>query len=240
MFNPVTDPTLWQKLERFQLDEPDAQLPFSKRLAKEKNWSDDFTLKAIDEYKRFLYLAVVADHPVTPSETVDAVWHLHLCYTRSYWGELCPKILGRNLHHNPSQGGADQSTLFRNQYQRTLESYRREFGTPPPAEIWLKIENQVRVNPGLRNSSSEYNISISKKWTHVSFSSLIAGLLVVGCSKELSKEDASLTLFIGGVVLFLILLTLFKKGGKGGGGNSGGNCTAGCDSGCGSNCGGGD
>ncbi|MEK6230809.1 MAG: hypothetical protein N2A42_03075 [Luteolibacter sp.] len=33
------------------------------------------------EYKRFVALAMLAGHPVTPSEEVDQAWHLHLVYT---------------------------------------------------------------------------------------------------------------------------------------------------------------
>ncbi|MBW4465378.1 MAG: hypothetical protein KME07_08055 [Pegethrix bostrychoides GSE-TBD4-15B] len=31
----------------------------------------------IEEYKKFLFLAIVADHPVTSLNAVDQAWHLH-------------------------------------------------------------------------------------------------------------------------------------------------------------------
>ena len=74
---------LWEKLEGFQLDDNNAVLDFSARLSKENGWSREFTTRAIQEYKRFLLLAMHAGHPVTPGEAVDQVWHLHLVYTRS-------------------------------------------------------------------------------------------------------------------------------------------------------------
>jgi hypothetical protein len=37
----------------------------------------------------------ISTHIVTPSEQVDQVWHLHLTYTRSYWDEFCPNVLGQ-------------------------------------------------------------------------------------------------------------------------------------------------
>ena len=67
------------------MDEPGAALPFTSRLAREQGWSHAFAARAIREYKRFLILAMEAGHPVTPSEAVDQVWHLHLVYTVSYW-----------------------------------------------------------------------------------------------------------------------------------------------------------
>lgn len=90
---------LYERLQTFSLDEPDAILPFSVRLARENRWSLEYTQQAIAEYKKFAFLAVVAGHPVAPSEQVDQVWHLHLTYTRSYWDEFCPNILRKSFHH---------------------------------------------------------------------------------------------------------------------------------------------
>ena len=33
---------------------------------------------AIEEYRKFVFLALVAGHQITPSDQVDQVWHLHL------------------------------------------------------------------------------------------------------------------------------------------------------------------
>jgi uncharacterized protein (TIGR04222 family) len=73
---------------------------------------------------------------VTPSKVVDEVWHLHLIYTQSYWGEFCPHVLGRPLHHDPGQGRRGEAQRHAQQYADTLASYRRIFGCDPPAEIW--------------------------------------------------------------------------------------------------------
>jgi uncharacterized protein (TIGR04222 family) len=83
---------------------------------------------------------MVSDHEVTPSEQVDEVWHLHLVYTRSYWDELCPKVLGRPLHHHPTRGGLTESTRHHEQYDRTLASYRLQFGESAPTDIWPPAE----------------------------------------------------------------------------------------------------
>jgi hypothetical protein len=132
---------LWQRLEAFELDDADAAYPWSQRLARENGWSHPLALRVAAEYKRFLFLACAAGHPVTPSEEVDAAWHLHLLYTRSYWEELCPEVLGRPLHHGPTRGGRQEGEKFHDWYQRTLESYRRFFGEPP-ADIWPKAEER--------------------------------------------------------------------------------------------------
>ena len=149
---------LWEKLKSFQLDDNNAVFDFSARLSKENGWSREFTTRAIQEYKRFLLLAMHAGHPVTPAEAVDQVWHLHLVYTRSYWQVLCSQILGRPLHHEPTKGGAMEGGKFREQYQRTLDSYRRLFGEEPPADIWTSVEHCFR-------SKILRWVDVSRHWT---------------------------------------------------------------------------
>jgi hypothetical protein len=126
---------LWAKVDAFQIDEPHAPKPFSARLAAEQGWTQNLTLAAIEEYKRFMFLAVAAGHPVTPSVTVDEVWHLHLIYTKSYWEDFCVNVLDRLIHHKPGNGSDDEKLSFVRQYEQTLQSYRQFFGEPPRA-IW--------------------------------------------------------------------------------------------------------
>ena len=127
---------LYQRIERFSLDEPDHQLSFSQRLARDNGWSLHYTDKVIEEYKKFVFLAVVAGHPVSPSDQVDQAWHLHLTYTRSYWQEFCPNILQTSLHHEPTRGGLSEKIKFDELYSKTLESYRQFFDQSPPLNIW--------------------------------------------------------------------------------------------------------
>ncbi|HVK02716.1 MAG TPA: hypothetical protein VM490_04545, partial [Armatimonadaceae bacterium] len=127
---------LWKRISDFTFDVPDAPLSFSRRLARENGWSPAYTRRVLDEYRRFLFLATVAAHPVTPSDAVDGAWHLHLLYTQSYWEDLCRDTLGRPLHHGPTKGGASEDVRFEDQYARTLAAYRQWFGQAPPADIW--------------------------------------------------------------------------------------------------------
>ncbi|NET84114.1 MAG: TIGR04222 domain-containing membrane protein [Moorea sp. SIO1F2] len=145
---------LYQRLQAFSLDDAEAKFPFSKRLARENRWSFNYTQRVIEEYKKFAFLAVVADHPVSPSDPVDQVWHLHLTYTHSYWGEFCPNILQTPFHHLPSGGGAREKSKFDDWYSKTLASYHYFFGEAPPLDIWAPADihvsqdiNFVRVNP---------------------------------------------------------------------------------------------
>jgi len=127
---------LWERISSFSPDKAGAQLPFSRRLAKENGWPADFAARAIEEYKRFVYLAMAAGHPVSPSDAVDQVWHLHLTYTENYWKQFCAEILREPLHHQPTEGGPAEHDKFKDWYRRTKASYRDHFGEEPPRELW--------------------------------------------------------------------------------------------------------
>lgn len=126
---------LYRRICRFDLDDPTAIYSFSYKLAWEYQWTGIYTCRAIREYKKFIFLAMVTGHPVSPSVQVDRVWHLHLLYTKSYWDDFCGNVLQERLHHSPSLGGQQESEKYRNDYIQTLDSYRCFFGEPP-SDIW--------------------------------------------------------------------------------------------------------
>ncbi|MBE9127118.1 TIGR04222 domain-containing membrane protein, partial [Coleofasciculus sp. LEGE 07081] len=132
----VQQAELYRRIQAFSLDEPDTNQPFTQRLARENRWSARYTQRVTDEYKKFVFLAAAAGHPVAPSDQVDQVWHLHLLYTHSYWGEFCPNILQMPFHHSPSRGGKSEHHKFYDWYSKTLASYESFFGHAPPADIW--------------------------------------------------------------------------------------------------------
>lgn len=127
---------VWQKLSAWHPDDPASIDPFSRRLQRENGWTREHTSKAIDEYRRFLFLSQVAGHVVCPSEDVDQVWHQHLTCTRSYWEDLCGRILKRPLHHQPTTGGRTENERYAELYTRTLASYQEWFGCQPDPELW--------------------------------------------------------------------------------------------------------
>ena len=43
---------IWQKIEEFEIDDLDSSFTFSDRLARENDWSIEYTLRAIQEYKK--------------------------------------------------------------------------------------------------------------------------------------------------------------------------------------------
>lgn len=137
---------VWDALFHYTIGPDDAALRFVDRLARENGWTGDHATRVLLEYKRFAFLAVTADHQVTPSDAVDQAWHLHLTYTRDYWERFCPEVLGRPLHHGPTAGGPAEQHRFFEQYARTLRSYERIFG-PAPADIWPGASQRLIDDP---------------------------------------------------------------------------------------------
>jgi hypothetical protein len=126
---------LWQQLAKLEITPPNLSLTFEARLAREQAWSLDRSFAVVEEYRKFLFLLLTCSHPVTPSEEVDAAWHLHLLYTRSYYDDLCQRIAGFIIHHQPTAGGPAEGNKFRDWYQKTLDAYAERFGSPPK-DIW--------------------------------------------------------------------------------------------------------
>ena len=186
----------WRRME---IDPPDATTRFQHRLKQYNKWTDEFAARVTKEYRRFLYLAARAGHPVTPSDTVDQAWHLHLIYTRHYWEELCGKILGLQLHHEPSAGGTVESNRFERQYEQTIESYKAAFGEAPPADIW-----PVREPATLG--------ALGKKF-------LVAGGTIVGTAIALKAANIPLLIFvaIAGIIAYSRVATAAPNPGKRGG-----------------------
>ena len=124
-------------------------LTFTGRLARDHGWSLDEARAAIEEYRRFCFLAVSAGRGVTPSEEVDEVWHQHLTYSRDYWRNWCGEALRTELHHEPTKGGAAQGAHFAEQYAATLALYEARFGPPPPS-FWPGTAERFGRRPRFR------------------------------------------------------------------------------------------
>ncbi len=152
---------LYERIQAFSLDQDEAKLTFTRRLARDNDWSMSYARQVVEEYKRFAFLAVTAGHPVTPSDQVDQAWHLHLSYTRSYWQDFCPNVLQTSLHHEPTQGGAAEQTKFDQWYNKTLESYRQFFGEPP-VEIWPDASDRFGRDLHFLRVNTQQNWVIAK------------------------------------------------------------------------------
>ena len=177
---------LWQKIETAPLIDADEDWLFQRKLAVQNGWTREFTERCVREYRKFLFLACASGHPISPSDAVDQVWHLHLTYTQAYWKVFCPEILGKPLHHSPSKGGREESQKFADWYQQTMNSYRAFFGEEP-SDIWPSAKDKVAEDHALhrRVNARRFWIIPKPAWLLVfgrSVSALALLLIAVGCS----------------------------------------------------------
>lgn len=138
-----TQKETWQKIEHFEIDDINSSFTFTDRLARENDWSLDYSLRVVLEYKKFIFLISIADFALTPSDQVDQAWHLHLLYTVSYWEDLCENTIKRKIHHGPTKG-KEEKLSFKDNYLKTLEYYSVIFGEKPPRDIWEDSEKRFR------------------------------------------------------------------------------------------------
>jgi uncharacterized membrane protein YgcG len=142
---------MWSAIQSFNFDHPQSEYSFSTRLASENNWTENFTAKAITEYKKFMYLATTANVMVSPSEIVDEVWHCHLLFTQSY-DSFCD-LLGKKIEHVPSTHSWEDFQKFAVAKERTTKLYEENFGKQP-ADIW----NTPHMLDGLMLQQSKWKI----------------------------------------------------------------------------------
>ena len=178
---------LYLRLQSYCFDAPGGAVAFAAKLACEQGWSAAKSERVLGEYRRFLFLAMEAGHPVSPSRAVDLAWHQHLLDTRSYWQEFCPRVLGRPLHHTPSRGGEEERQRLGESYRRTLASYRAFFGEAPPADLWPAAEAPVSVPPAAVAPAAEAPAAeprpprrVPDRWGML-LASLVLALVLGGC-----------------------------------------------------------
>jgi len=243
----------------FQIDDPSANFNFSSRLAQENGWTEKFSKRVVNEYRRFLVLCAEAGHKVTPSDAVDQAWHLHLCYTENYWDDLCGKILKFPLHHGPTKGGVEERVKFSDWYSKTLDSYRKIFKEKPPKDIWQSPKKRFKSQEFRRINCSS-NFILSKKTVGFSLLGFVVVCLVArGEKSNLVTSVGYGVLWMTGLVVAISSITSIfrpdksrktnKTNKSGSNGDSGGlfvgcisstSTSSGCSGGCGGGgCGGG-
>ncbi len=128
-----------------------------------------------------MFLALVADHQVTPSDQVDQVWHLHLLYSDAYWNDFCPRVLGRPLHHHPAKGGQAEQDRFHEQYRATIRSYRQHFGEPP-LDLWPPVDVRFGRDLQMQRCRVRRPFRPWRGWRRSTlFSTLLASLGLLSC-----------------------------------------------------------
>lgn len=197
---------LYKRIQAFSFEEGAVSLPFAARLARENGWTRRYADRVVKEYKRFTFLVLICDHPVTPSDQVDQVWHLHLTYSRSYWDHFCGEVLKRPLHHDPTVGGPEEAERFRQQYDDTLESYRQHFGEEAPADIWPDQATRFGDDTHCRRVNTKRAWVVRKPW-FLDKRSWPVVLAAAGIALMLASGGRVLQQFetTEGIVLFVVL-----------------------------------
>jgi hypothetical protein len=93
------------------------------------------------EYRKFLAMHLAhPDSEVVPCKIVDEMWHQHILDTIAY-REDCDAIFGQFLDHFPYFGmrGEEDAQALADAYGDTLETYERDFGTPPDG-TWISAD----------------------------------------------------------------------------------------------------
>lgn len=198
---------------------------FANKIMKKHRLPRAFAFRAIEEYKKFVYLGIISDFIVTPSKYIDLVWHEHLLFSKAY-REFCNDVIQYQFDHQPELVATeDQTELFTIQYLETLDLYRKEFGMEPPENIWGTPKfDKERINATKR----------SKKKTPDS-----------GVGPDFSSDDPLFLHYDGNFDHVFIGFDGGDFGGGGAGGNWGDSSSDGGDSGgdgggCSGGCGGGD
>ncbi len=189
----------------------DVAFDFTDRLASENGWSRSFAEEVVAEYRKFVVMGAVSPVPVTPSDAVDQAWHLHLVYTRSYWEDLCRDVLGKPLHHGPTEGGGAERAKFFDWYSRTLAFYEETFGTRPPVAVWP--EPEARFSGRFRRVDVGRSWVVPKPgWTVAGAVGLAVGLVtVVGCEAGGKGDDSKFVVLGVVLVLFFLIGTAMSR-----------------------------
>ena len=215
------DVRLFKDIAALEIGSENDVLTFTDRLCRENNWSKPFAKRCVEEYKKFIYLATMSDTPVTPSDEIDQVWHLHLTYTQSYWIDLCQTILDKPLHHGPTKGGVSESTKYQSQYQLTLDKYVDVFKESPPPDVWPNCQTRFHnADRFVRLNSADY--FLLKRKPLFSFGFIVAlPLFLAACVKsDTNALEIASILLLSLTCFYLLNKLLFsnkskKKGGAG-------------------------
>jgi hypothetical protein len=89
------------------------------RMIIKHGWSEEETDKAIEAYRKFLYLTQVFEESLAPTLEIDEVWHEHILHTNKYAID-CQKTFGKFLDHFPTPAKWTQKKVFNS--KKTIEA----------------------------------------------------------------------------------------------------------------------
>ncbi len=104
------------------------------RLVKADGWRHREAVKAIKQYRNYLFLRKkYPTEKLPPSYEVDEVWHAHILHTneyRKFCNAVFPELKGSYLNHYPQLPGTSSTTdaEMDRYYEKTQQLYKQEFG----------------------------------------------------------------------------------------------------------------
>ncbi len=162
-FNNLVSPNLLEKITQAFGGTDASTKAFADKIARKHGGSKAFALKAVLEYKKFVFLGVISDFQVTPSKYIDIVWHEHILFTSGY-RDFCENVIEYTFEHHPELLTIEIETeRYNAQYLATLELYIKEFGKLPPTAIWditkfdkEKILDKLQVSKQKKSTADTY------------------------------------------------------------------------------------
>lgn len=86
-------------------------------------------------YKRFLWLMMQhGPAGIVPTKEIDEFWHNHILHSKRYVAD-CKALVGHYIHHQPSDGSAEDIAKLQQLFERTCQLYKKEFGSELPVYI---------------------------------------------------------------------------------------------------------
>ena len=206
----ISEKTLWNRIQNFRFDEQETAFTFSDRVARENGWPKHYSLRVIEEYKRFIFICCISNNGVTPSDPVDQVWHLHLTFTKSYWKDFCQNTLQKEIHHTPTKGGKREAEKFNDYYTHLKETYTQIFEENPPADIWQP--NKVRFSDihFQRVNLKKYWL-IKKPGKYLKSQLLLVCLFIISMFSIQATGDIMIGIFLTLVITVITTVSIIKR-----------------------------
>ena len=157
-FDDLVPTHLWNLIQAHFSGIDASTKAFANKLAVKYNWANEFALRAAWEYKKFVYLGVTSNFNVTPSKVIDQVWHQHILFSKAY-RMFCADVIENQFDHNPELLPFNsQTSIYSAQYGDTLQLYKKEFNTSPPADIWgiPKFDQEEIANVAALENKQDY------------------------------------------------------------------------------------
>jgi hypothetical protein len=126
---------LWLKLAGMNIQGAQAMAPFLQMLETQMGWSKGMASRAMEEYRKFLFLAFRAGHQVMPPGLFQDSWGAQMKGVQDALDHLA-----NLLDEKPAPGGFDAAAFkaATDPWKQTLDSYEKFFGMAPPMDIWSK------------------------------------------------------------------------------------------------------